>query len=96
MTVLDGGAISTLAHGPVLLEFADNAIARNVQAIELSRNKVVNALGREAMIDAAAVIGGFDGITRIADGTGVPLERSKAEQTEDLRDQLQLNSFRKC
>lgn len=45
------------------------------------------------MVDAAAVIGGFDGITRIADATGIPLEAPKAEQTADLRGVLQLEEF---
>ncbi|SKA24896.1 hypothetical protein SAMN02745126_04463 [Enhydrobacter aerosaccus] len=45
------------------------------------------------MVDAAAVIAGFDGITRIADATGIPLEPPKAEQTADLRATLQLDAF---
>ena len=42
------------------------------------------------MVDAAAVIAGFDGITRIADATGIPLEPAKAEQTADFRKELGL------
>jgi len=45
------------------------------------------------MVDAAAVIGGFNGISRIADATGIPLEAPKAEQTADLRGVLQLDDF---
>ena len=42
------------------------------------------------MVDAAAVIAGFDGITRVADATGIPIEPAKAEQTADLRSELGL------
>jgi hypothetical protein len=38
-----------------------------------------------AMIDAAAVIAGFNGITRIADATGIPLEDAKAADTASWR-----------
>lgn len=45
------------------------------------------------MLDAAAVIAGFDGITRIADATGIPLEPPKAEAVADLRTTLRLDRF---
>ncbi len=45
------------------------------------------------MVDAAAVIAGFDGITRIADASGIPLEPPKVEQTADLRATLRLDEF---
>ena len=46
------------------------------------------------MLDAAAVIGGFDGITRIADAIGIPLEPAKQEQTADFFDALGIGRFR--
>ena len=45
------------------------------------------------MIDAAAVVAGFNGITRIADATGIPLEPAKAEETESWRATLGINHF---
>ncbi len=47
-------------------------------------------MARCVALDAAAVIAGFDGITRIADATGIPLEPAKAEQTADFRKELGL------
>jgi hypothetical protein len=47
------------------------------------------------MLDAAGVIGGFDGITRIADATGIPLEPAKAEQTADFRMTLGIDRFQR-
>ena len=71
----------------MLLGFADAAIAGDAAA---QRQRVVAALGEAAMVDAAAVIAGFDAITRIADATGIPIEPAKAEQTADFRRALGL------
>lgn len=61
--------------------------------LDLTRGSLVKVVGIEAMIDAAAVIAGFDGITRIADATGIPLEPPKAEQTIELRALLHIDEF---
>jgi hypothetical protein len=45
------------------------------------------------MVDAAAVIAGFDAITRVADGTGIPLEAPKAEATADWRAKLGIDAY---
>ena len=47
------------------------------------------------LTDAAGVIGGFDGITRIADATGIPLEPEKAAMTADFFDALDIGRFRR-
>jgi hypothetical protein len=86
--VIDGASETGVPHAAILLRFADAVIAG--EAIEVAREGVVAALGEAPMIDAAAVIAGFDGITRIADATGIPIEPAKAEQTADFRSELRL------
>jgi hypothetical protein len=43
------------------------------------------AMGAAAIRDVLIVTAGFNGITRVADATGIPLDRSTAEATRELR-----------
>ena len=91
---MDGNTDVGVPHARVLLAFADAAIAgADHTAIAAKRAAVIAAMGQAAMIDAAAVIGGFDGITRIADATGIPLEPAKAEESADWRASLGIDRF---
>ena len=87
---MDGVTEVGVPHAGVLLAFADAALVGDAHAARLA---VLAAMGEAAMIDAAAVIGGFDGITRIADATGIPLEPAKAEESADWRRSLGINQF---
>lgn len=92
--VMDGATATGVAGGAALLALADAALGRGGAALAQARAAVRASLGQAALLDAAAVIGGFDGITRIADATGIPLEPAKAEQTADFFDALQIGRFR--
>jgi hypothetical protein len=90
---MDGKTTTGVRQARELIAFADAALAGDDAALDLARTGIVDALGLDAMIDAAAVIAGFDGITRIADATGIPLEPPKAEQTVDLRAEMKIDQF---
>jgi hypothetical protein len=90
-----GDPRSDVPHGGTLLAFADAVIGRDAGVLAQSREAVRRAIGAAGLSDAAAVIGGFDGITRIADATGIPLEPEKAEQTADFFGALDLGRFRR-
>lgn len=49
--------------------------------------------GPEALVDAACIIGNFERMNRIADGTGIPIEAPLAALTSDIREELNLDSF---
>jgi hypothetical protein len=86
---------SDVAHGGELLSFADAVLGRNDRALVGSRETLRRAVGDAGLSDAAGVIGGFDGITRIADATGIPLEPDKAAMTADFFDALDIGRFRR-
>ncbi len=90
---MNGTTTTGVPHAQELVAFANVAIGADVKSLDLARAALLRVVGADAMIDAAAVIGGFDGITRIADATGIPLEPPKAAQTTDLRVALRIDEF---
>jgi hypothetical protein len=89
--VLDDVSRIGVDHAAALIGFADAAVARDPEATRRARECLIAGLGEAAMVDAAAVIGGFDGITRVADAAGIPIEPQKAELTADFRAELGLD-----
>ena len=55
--------------------------------------RIAEQLGDAALVEAAAVIGNFERMTRIADGTGIPLDEPVAAMTAELREELGINEF---
>ncbi len=89
---MNGDPTSGIPAGAVLSNFAE-AILTGADILPQARSAVVAALGEAAMIDAAAVVAGFNGITRIADATGIPLEAAKAEESDEWRGRLGIDRF---
>ena len=82
---MDSTAHVGVAHAGELLAFADAAVSFDPQKTKIARDTLLTCMGEAAMIDAAAVIAGFNGITRIADATGIPVEDGKAADTVSWR-----------
>ncbi len=55
-----------------------------------TRAAVIEALGPEAMVDAAGVAANFERMVRIADATGIELGDLLEQVTADVRDALGL------
>jgi hypothetical protein len=93
---MKGDPGSDVPHGDTLLAFADAALGGDKAVLDRAREAVRLAVGDAGLSDAAAVIGGFDGITRIAEATGIPLEPEKAAQTADFFGALDIGRFRRA
>jgi uncharacterized membrane protein YcjF (UPF0283 family) len=78
-----------VAHGAELVAFAE-AIVTGAQTLAQSRAAVVEALGPEAMVDAAGVASNFERMVRIADSTGIELGDLLEQASADVRDALGL------
>lgn len=63
------------------------------EVLAATRDEVVAGLGPEALVDAVAVSANFHMMTRIADGTGTPLDEGSADMTEEIRHAIGVNDY---
>lgn len=68
-------------HGELLSELTSAVVARERAALDAIRPAAVRALGADGFVRAVGVAAGFDGINRVADLIGIPLDE---EQFADL------------
>ena len=80
-------------HGRLLMRFAEAVLDEDEAALSLARTELLRTLGPEGLVDAAAVVGLFNAIDRVADATGIPLEPEKAAASADFRTALGLDRF---
>ena len=80
-------------HADVLVEFAEAILDDGDARLNAARQAVLDAMGADALGDAAGVAATFNAIDRIADATGFPLEDDMAEDTADLREDLGIDAF---
>jgi len=79
-------------HAGLLGRFVDAAVG---QASDLDdvRAELVAATDEAFMIDAAAVIGAFEMMTRVADGTGTVHPEARMEAFGPVREALGLDDY---
>ena len=93
VTDTDAAARSGVAHGEQLVRFAEAVLGRDDALLERARQDALDALGPEAFVDAAAVVGNFQRMVRIADGCGIPLDAPLQMMSAEVRDELRLERF---
>ena len=82
-----------MPNGRLLVKFAEAVLGESDSALSRARSALVTALGRAGLADAAAVVGLFNAIDRVADATGIPLEDEKAAASADFRAALGVDWF---
>jgi len=82
-----------IEHGERLTAFADAAVSGEAAALDAARDALREAAGSESVVDAAGVIGNFERMVRIADGTGIPLDGLVEVMSDDFREELGLEDF---
>lgn len=85
-------------HGKLLVDFVNATVFAvdadaGDQSLSAARDAVADAIGPEALIDVAAVVGNFTMMTRIADGTGTPLDAGTVDVSEQIRADLGLDEL---
>ena len=69
----DGG----VEDGAVLTAFAE-AVVRATDDLDAARTRALETLGPEKFVEAAATVGIFNGLVRVADSTGIPSDAHDA------------------
>jgi hypothetical protein len=85
----DGG----VAHGRLLVSFVEAVMGEDDARLTERREAVLKQLGAEGLVDAAAVIAGFNAVDRIADATGIPLDEDMEAPTAPMRSEMGLDRF---
>ena len=86
-------ATSGVPHAAVLSTFVEAAAGTDDAALAEARAAVLQELGAEQLIDAAAVVSNFERMVRVADATGTPLDAPLMVMSETLRHDLDLQRF---
>lgn len=61
-------------QGEELRHFALSLHYRDFNALGEARNRLIRAMGTEALVDAAGVVAQFEAINRVADATGTKID----------------------
>ena len=85
----DGG----VQHGAALVAFTEAVMGGDEVALTRERRALRTLLTPEAFVDAAAVIGAFNVVDRIANATGIPLDAGLAAMSGAVREELDLARF---
>ena len=78
---------------PWLTTFAEPADRGTPEELLAAHSALAVEAGALAVVDAAAVVGNFQRMVRIADGTGIPLDKPIASFPVAMRKQLEIDSF---
>lgn len=85
----DGG----VANGELLSRLAEAMWAGEASALAAVRDEVTSVMGGDALVDAVAVSANFHMMTRIADGTGTPVDQAAMDRTAEVRAKIGVNDY---
>ena len=82
-----------IANEATLLTLADAVLTGSKAVIQTARENAFSELGEQAGLDAIAVIAGFNGITKVANGTGLPLDPETHNSTVAMRTETSIDQY---
>ena len=77
----------------ILLRIAEAVTSGEERQLASVREEGLNALGPQALVDAITVASGFNGITKVANATGLPLDETTEKSTVNLRQQAKIDDY---
>ena len=91
--VVDQDVSSGVEHGEEISELVDATIGSEWDVLAELREKHRTVLGDQYLVDVLTVASSFNGITRIADATGIPVDPDPAKATVEIRSDLGIDDF---
>ncbi len=85
----DGGVV----HGWLLVRLVEAMWEGDPGPLAAVCDELLAAAGANVLVDAVAVSANFHMMTRVADGTGTPLDSGTDEASEGLRDEIEVNDL---
>jgi hypothetical protein len=86
---LDAG----VPHAGLLRELTEAAVQNRWDDLRDIRDRSSAAFGAQETADALVVAAAFNGITRMADATGIPLDESTEQATVAMRAETGIDSY---
>ena len=81
-------------HGEFLMELTRSVVARDSIALKMLREKALDVIGNDGLVDAIAVSTAFHGLVRIADAIGIPYETAGfGNNAAEIREEAGINQF---
>ena len=82
-----------IVNEATLLALADAVLTGSKETTQTARENAFSELGEQASLDAIAVIAGFNGITKVANGTGLPLDPETHNSTVAMRTETSIDQY---
>lgn len=82
-----------VASEALLLDIAEAVYHADKDKLAELRKRGAMELGEQALVDAIAVASGFNGITKVANATGIPLDQETETQTGELRRSAKIDDY---
>ena len=76
-----------------LVGLVDANLGGDVSLQDQARHEAIDELGSEGFVDAAAVIGNFEMMNRVAEGTGIPIPPQAIDRMRNTVEELGLKSL---
>ncbi len=84
---------SGVPHSNLLRQLTEATISGDWLALAAMRDDAESEMGRQQVVDALSVAAAFNGITRVADCTGIPLDPDTQQNTQELRQTTGIADF---
>ena len=91
--ITDHATQAGVPHEKWLGELTELSISGDWQQLATTLALASDEMGAEQAVDALTVAAAFNGITRVADATGIPLDENTAATTAAMRASVGLDAF---